>query len=622
MGVALALALAGATLAWVRAGKPSPQLRGAAHDVVRCLRDPPLAVAAAAVALAGAYSLALLLFTPQNDGDALAYHLPRAMFWRQQHGLGYIPGAADSRLNVNPPNAEIGTLFTMLFSHGDRYVGLVQFGAYVSAAVAVYGIARRLGYEVRAALLGAALFALLPVVALQASSALNDLVVASFLSIAALFLLSSRTSDLVVAATALALALGTKFTAFFGVPLLAAVAVLGPARRRARLLAALAVGAAVAGSVWYGVNLAQTGNPDGGLASSAGQGQKHTVGWIALTFWRLLLDALDLSGTAGADVVAYVAAAALLAAASLVLARRASERLASARAAAVVAAAPFAVIALGIALKAAVQFLLRHAGRADMADVLPGGSFRPSGLADTTRSWYGPTGALLGLGAPLLALRSGRGREGLLRLVLAGAPLVLVAELALVLVYDPWRGRFAAFAFALAAAAWSGLARRRALTWAAVAVAATTLVMSFLHSLGKPSGVGALDVANPDVPTASVWGKPRWYVQTLARSDPSEHSEGAVIRFVQLHVPAHATVALALRENDFVAPYFGASLSRAIRLVHGHGDRPDAAATWLVLSPGAQVSRCRADWTPRVAYPSGWRVEQRTRAGACGAGNG
>ena len=151
-------------------------------------------------------------------------------------------------------------------------------------------------------------------------------------------------------------------------------------------------------------------------------------------------------------------------------------------------------------------------------------------------------------------------------------------------------------------------------------VSATTLTMSGLHYLGKPSGAWSLDVANKDVPTISVWGKPRWYVQTLLRMDPHERAEGAVIRFVEQHVPRDATLALAPRGNDFLSPYFGATLSRTIELVRRDGGSPPRAATWLVVSPGARVSRCHSDWAIRLAGPSGWRVEQRLRHGSCEPG--
>ena len=71
--------------------------------------------------------------------------MARAAFWRQHHGLSYIANALESRLNVNPPNAEIGVLFTMLTSGTQRFVGLVQVSALIVCLLAAIGIARRIG---------------------------------------------------------------------------------------------------------------------------------------------------------------------------------------------------------------------------------------------------------------------------------------------------------------------------------------------------------------------------------------------------------------------------------------------------------------------------------------------
>ena len=76
----------------------------------------------------------------------------------------------------DPPGA------TMLLSGSVRWVGLVQFGALLVAMLAIYGIAGRIGLDRRQAAFGALLFATLPVVALQAPTSMNDLVVAALVA--------------------------------------------------------------------------------------------------------------------------------------------------------------------------------------------------------------------------------------------------------------------------------------------------------------------------------------------------------------------------------------------------------------------------------------------------------
>ena len=93
-----------------------PTLRAPALAARDAFRDPVLAVMAAVSAGVLCYSVALALFSPPNDEDALSYHLVRAAFWAQQQAVGYIPGAADSRLDEFAPTSEIVAAFTMVAS--------------------------------------------------------------------------------------------------------------------------------------------------------------------------------------------------------------------------------------------------------------------------------------------------------------------------------------------------------------------------------------------------------------------------------------------------------------------------------------------------------------------------
>ena len=57
-------------------------------------RDPIVFVLGLAVLAGLVYAAILALFTTPNDWDAMTYHLARAAFWIQQHGLGYVPERA------------------------------------------------------------------------------------------------------------------------------------------------------------------------------------------------------------------------------------------------------------------------------------------------------------------------------------------------------------------------------------------------------------------------------------------------------------------------------------------------------------------------------------------------
>ena len=226
-GSLLAALAAGAGIAlaaWLASGRPSPPPFGPSLAAARdALRNPAVLVLAVAVGLGAMYVIALAFFTPMNDWDALSYHLARAAFWKQEHGIVLIDDVADSRLNVNPPNAEIGQLATMVLSGSDRYVALPQLLAYAALVTSVAGLARRIGLAPAEAAFAALAFATLPVVALQASGALNDLVVASFLTAATLFALGSGLASLALFALALSLAVGVKFSGLLALPALVVV---------------------------------------------------------------------------------------------------------------------------------------------------------------------------------------------------------------------------------------------------------------------------------------------------------------------------------------------------------------------------------------------------------------
>ena len=296
---ALIVGLAGASVAWQLVGRPSPSSSPQAflNYLAASLRDGPVALLAATVPIALAYTFVVGVGVAPNDGDALAYHLPRALFWKQQQSVGWIADVLDTRLDVMPPVGEMGQLATMLVSASDRYVALGPFVAIVASIVGVAHLARRLGFDGRQAMFGALLFATLPVVLLQASSALNDLVVCSFLVCAAALLLSTTNSAIAAGSLATGLAVATKVTAVFGLPWVALLVVATARRGRLLPLAAL-VGGAVLGSWWYWLNLWHTGHLDGGYAADSGQ-RPAGLGVVATSVRQLALDLLDLSGVRG-----------------------------------------------------------------------------------------------------------------------------------------------------------------------------------------------------------------------------------------------------------------------------------------------------------------------------------
>ena len=261
----------------------------------------------------GLYLGAVAFLTLPNDWDGLSYHETRALLWDQQGGVGYVPAGNDPRLNGNPPVSEIGVYAAMLLPRSERFAALPQYVALWASLAAVILAARRLGLSKPAAAYGGLVFATLPIVLLQGAAILNDLVVASFLLAAIVFLLDERRSHLAVGSLALGLALSTKFTAVLALPLLLAIVLAGaaPARRRA---SAIACGAGVVlGSPWYLVNLAETGSLDGDLAEATHQTASHSLGAILVSFRAFSFDIVDVSGLWRSEIILAVATGLVLA---------------------------------------------------------------------------------------------------------------------------------------------------------------------------------------------------------------------------------------------------------------------------------------------------------------------
>ena len=261
------------------------------------LADPVVRTLAIAVAAAGVYLAAVAFLTTPNDWDGLTYHETRALLWDDQGRVGYVPSGNDPRLNGNPPVSEIGLYAALILPQSERFAALPQFVAFWASLLAVILVARRLGLPRAACAFGGLVFATLPVVLLHGASVLNDLVVASFLLVAAVFLAGRSRAELAVGSVALGLALSTKFSAALSLPLLVvAVLALVPARRRRASLIACGAGVLL-GAPWYVVNLAETGSLDGGLGDTTGQTADHSVRGVLGTLRALTFDVVDTSGS-------------------------------------------------------------------------------------------------------------------------------------------------------------------------------------------------------------------------------------------------------------------------------------------------------------------------------------
>lgn len=586
-----------------RTGPLRQTLASGAAQLRSALSEPVNAVLAVAVSLALGYAVVLGLATPQNDFDTIYDHLWRAGLWFQNQALGYPDCACAPYINAYPPIGEIGPALTMVLGRADWFVALPQLVSLLALVVGVVGLGRRIGLAPRNAVLGGLLVATLSVVALQASTAQNDLVVASFLVAAALFLLDRDAVSPWMAGLAIALAVGTKVSAPFALPLLVVIALLGrPVAGRMWRVTAVVLGTAV-GSFWYWVNRHQTGALDGGFPDiPVDHGVVPSLGRIS----RFGIQLVDVAGARGADLYLYAVAAAIVGTAVWLGRRgRRREALLAGAVAALVALAPIALPETATLLERAHVKVFTTLGRDDVAYVDIGRDIRRSA---SNFSWYGPLGSLLLIASMVVSVVLVRRRRvDRLAVVFSFAPAYWLVAFAVTLYYQEFAGRFFMFPVALAAATWGVFLARRPLVWGIAAIAITALGLAVLNDSKRPSGLRLLE---PDPPT-SYFRTPRW----AGQGDEARAAE--LTRYIDAALPRDATVALAITPSDPGYVFFGRGLDRRLVLFESTA-RDVPGADWAFASPHVdRPALCPTAWRALPDQPQDWRVYQRLPGARC-----
>jgi hypothetical protein len=272
--VLIAAAVAVALATRVRPAGPRPQ---AAED--RGPRPPSggpfewvvAGAAAAVVAVAALADLGRWAGDELVGVDPLTFHLPNIGRWIQSGSLWQIDQFVPQLAHGNyPNNGDVVMLSTVLPWHNDFLVRAPIVFFLIVTAAAVAALARELRAPIPAAVLAGAAVVSIPIVGIATiPRALPDSLLWATFACGALFLLrharTGRRSDLMLAATALAIAFGTKW---YGI---SSVGVLVAAWTAARLLRrdphALRHGLLVGGlallgdAAWLARNLVESANP-------------------------------------------------------------------------------------------------------------------------------------------------------------------------------------------------------------------------------------------------------------------------------------------------------------------------------------------------------------------------
>jgi hypothetical protein len=532
--VAEALVFALASAIWWLRGAPRPSFAGASATFRSVALDPVTGALLAFLILLLAYELILSLGAPANNWDSLTYHLPRAVAWMQHGGIYEIPNVPSSNFNEFPPLAEQQILYGFVATGSGALAALPQYLAELAVLTAVYGTSRRLGFPARAAAAAAALFATFSFVALQATTAQNDLFAASFPAVAACLLLGEQTLELGAAGISAGMGLGAKPTTALVLPVLVLLALVR-GRRRAMLALAGGVAGFVAVGMWsYVLNLVHTGRLGGaaGWASIGDPRQQSIKPGSLSTFVDVLYQTLDLSVLSDRLIHALELAGAVAAVAVVVTCLLRGGAVHRALIAGAAVAVPFFAPVIVIGASGVVAWIARDLGfpvRGRLGNV--GGLNR-----SVTGGAFGPVGAVLLIVVPLVtvcayALRRADAR----RLALALALPIFFVFLSQAQ-YNWFLTRFLLVPAALTAPLFAGLLRSR------TAIAAYGLVGALVAVL--------VVTRDPQRPLHGGFGRP-WLltqVQALKLSDLPE--TGTALAAYDRLVPRHACVGAVLDGDE------------------------------------------------------------------------
>jgi len=216
------LLLAGiALLAACRRGTP-PLLSVLRDDITRCKLamsaawDPYTIILGILTVLTYGWITISAYYLPPRGIDDLVYHLPSIFEYIQTHKISLLPVELRYQYAF-PENAELLFLWPTVFAGNQRMVDGANIPFVIVSILAMYALLRQFEIKTRESLFAALLYALCPVVMMQAGVNYIDLIVSLFcllgLYFAILFYNDRSTTFLYAAGVSIGLMLGMKYTA-------------------------------------------------------------------------------------------------------------------------------------------------------------------------------------------------------------------------------------------------------------------------------------------------------------------------------------------------------------------------------------------------------------------------
>jgi hypothetical protein len=186
------------------------------------------------VVLACVITALVAWFSPPQTWDSLNYHMARVAHWAQNASVNHYSTGIEVQ-NVISPGGEIAILHVYVLGNGDRLSTFVQWWAMVSCTFVISWTAKQLGANRLGQLFSALTVVTIPMGIIQASSTVNDYIVAFWTLITAtmavlIFKEPQRFDHILIAGISSGLALWTKptsvaFLAPFGITVIVILSV-------------------------------------------------------------------------------------------------------------------------------------------------------------------------------------------------------------------------------------------------------------------------------------------------------------------------------------------------------------------------------------------------------------